>query len=91
MILRASFHRDMFYTDRHIDTLTDTLTDRQTDRQRDRHTGGAENDEERITQSFMILRASFHRDVFYTDRHTDTLTDTLTDRQADRQTDRHTD
>ena len=52
--------------------------------------GRAENDDERITQSFMILRASFHRDVFYTDRHTDSQTDTLTDTQTDTLTDRQT-
>jgi len=27
--------------------------------------GGAENDEERITHSLMIFRASFHKDEFY--------------------------
>jgi len=54
--------------------------------------GGAENDEERITHSLMIFRASFHRLGFYTDRHIDrqTQADTYRHRETDRQTDINT-
>ena len=46
--------------------------------------GGAEKDEDLMTQSLMILRASFHRDVFYIDRQTHSQTHRQTERQTDR-------
>jgi len=52
--------------------------------------GGAEKDEDLMTQSLMILRASFHRDVFYIDRQTHSQTHRQTERQTYRQTDGET-